>query len=328
MPRITMEDVAKRAGVSRALVSLAYRDRPGVSAATRRRILDAGDALGYSPDQVAARLASRGGTTIGVFLQDLHNDLFADFHDGIREIASAAQKELVLAVGDIDGSRDRSALETLRQSRVDVIIAGGLQFPDAELIDTAAHVPIICVFRRVPGIDCVVSDDRAGARAATEHLLALGHRRIAYLASPHSEGYLERQAGYRDAMVHAECAVRVVEASYSRSTVAEIAGAMFDVGDPPSAVFAHNDQAALGVLDAMAMRGLRPGTDVSVVGYDNSAAGRLPGAPITTVDVDGRALGRSAAELAVQRMGDPQGAREVRTFEPKLLVRGSTTPLT
>lgn len=326
MPRITMEDVARRVGVSRALVSLAYRDLPGVSEETRDRILRAGRDLGYTPNQVAARLAGHGGTTIGVFLLDLYNDLYADLFEGTRQVADAAGKHLVLGVGDIDGSRDAAILETLSQSRVDVVVALGLLLPDAEVQATARRVPMVCVLRGVLGIDSVVSDNAYGARLATEHLLGFGHRRIAFLANPPSDGYTDRRRSYAQTMRDAGLEPQIVETTYSREVAARDAGALLDGGDAPTAIFAHNDQAALGALDALVSRGLAPGRDVSVVGYDNSSVSRSPGSALTTVDVDGVSLGRAAAELALRRIARPDAPPEWRTSFPSLVVRASTGP--
>jgi DNA-binding LacI/PurR family transcriptional regulator len=324
--KITMEDVASRAGVSRALVSLAYRNRPGVSTETRERILTIGRELGYVPNRVAARLASRGGSTIGVFLQDLHNDLFADLFEGSRAIADEARKHLMLGVGALDGGRDAEALETLAQSWVDVIIAFGLQMPDAEVQEMAQKVPLVCVLRGVADIDSVVSDNRHGARAATRHLLELGHRRIAFLANPPSDGYMDRRYGYVETMTEAGLRPQVAETTYAREAAASDAAALLDGGDPPTAVFAHNDQAAMGVLDALSDRGLAPGRDVSVIGYDNSSPSKVPGITLTSVDVDGVTLGRSAAELALRRIDSPEAPAEWRTSFPTLVVRSTTGP--
>lgn len=327
MPRITMEDVARHVGVSRALVSLAYRDMPGVSEETRERILRAGRDLGYSPNQVAARLAGHSGTTIGVFLLDLYNDLYADLFAGTREVAHAANKHLVLGVGEIDGSQDARVLETLHQSRVDVIIGFGLLLPDAEVQSTARRVPVVCVLRGVAGVDSVVSDNTFGARLATEHLLDYGHRRIAFLANPPSDGYTDRRTAYAETMRRAGLTPQIIETTYSRETAARDAGALLDGADAPTAIFAHNDQSALGVLDALVSRGLVPGVDVSVVGYDNSSISRSPGNALTTVDVDGLALGRTAAELALRRIATPEAPPEWRTSFPSLVVRATTGPV-
>ncbi|WP_246180063.1 LacI family DNA-binding transcriptional regulator [Kocuria coralli] len=319
-----MEDVARHVGVSRALVSLAYRNRPGVSTETRERILHAGRELGYVPNRVAARLAGHGGNTLGVFLQDLHNDLFADLYEGTRAVADEAHKHLVLGVGALDGGRDAEALETLAQSRVDVVVAFGLQLPDTEVRTIAERVPMVCVLRGVADVDSVVSDNRHGARAATEHLIDLGHRRIAFLANPPSDGYMDRRHGYMETIAAAGLRPQVVQTTYSRETAAKDAGALLDGADAPTAIFAHNDQAAMGVLDALALRGLTPGRDVSVIGYDNSSLSKAPGTSLTTVDVDGVALGRSAAELALRRIEAPGAPSEWRTSFPTLVVRSTT----
>ena len=327
MARITMDDIAEKLGVSRALVSLAYRNLPGVGDETRERILRAGEELGYTPNQMAARLASRGGDTVGVFLQDLHNDLFADFHDGIREAVRAAGKQLVLAVGSRDGEYDGAALEALRRSRVDVLIAGGLLLPDAEVRRLAEAVPTVCAFRLVENVDSVAADDLGGARAATEHLIALGHSRIAFLANPPSDGYLDRREGYRAAMASAGLESCVIESSYDRAVVAEDAGRLLDAADAPTAIFAHNDQAAYGVLDALTIRDLAAGQDVSVVGFDNSSVGRFPGTALTSVDVDSGRLGRIAAELALARIAAPGEPAVHRVLSPSLVARTTSGPV-
>ena len=232
----------------------------------------------------------------------------------------------MLGVGALDGGRDAEALETLAQSWVDVIIAFGLQMPDAEVQEMAQKVPLVCVLRGVADIDSVVSDNRHGARAATRHLIELGHRRIAFLANPPSDGYMDRRYGYVETMTEAGLRPQVAETTYAREAAASDAAALLDGEDPPTAVFAHNDQAAMGVLDTLSDRGLAPGRDVSVIGYDNSSPSKVPGIALTSVDVDGVALGRSAAELALRRIDSPAAPAEWRTSFPTLMVRSTTGP--
>lgn len=325
--RVTMEEVARAAGVSRSLVSLAYRDLFGVSVQTRTRILAVGEALGYTPNRLAARLAGRSGSTLGVFLQDLHNDLFADIHDGVREITDEADKLLVLAVGTIDGRRDAASLTALVESRVDLIIAAGLQLPDSDVVALAARVPMLSIARHIEGVDSVISDNRFGARLATEHLLGLGHRRILFLANPPTDGYRDRALGYADAMASAGLRSRTIQTSYAREIAAIDAGKALDAADAPTAVFAHNDHAALGVLDALAARRLVPGSDVSVVGYDNSSISRFPGTALTTVDIHSRSLGRTAALLGIARMQDPSAPVQTHSSIPTLVIRATTGPV-
>lgn len=248
--------------------------------------------------------------------------------DGIREVADANSKHLVLSVGSIDGRRDSFALDSLLQSRVDVIIATGLLLPDEEVRRFNKSVSIVSVARQIEGVDSVTSDNYVGASTATEHLLGLGHRRIVFLANPPTDGYLERRLGYKTAMEHAGLEPWIIESQYSRRQAAEdIASALAlpQVGRP-TAVFAHNDQAALGVLDAMASMGLSAPHDVSVVGYDNTQISSAPGTALTTVDIHGADLGRVAARTALARLANAQSPPALDVSEPTLVVRSTTGP--
>jgi DNA-binding LacI/PurR family transcriptional regulator len=320
----TMEDVAREAGVSRALVSIAFRGVAGVSDETRDRIFAVARRLNYQPNSIASRLASKATNTIGVFLLDLHNDLFADIHDGIREATAGTGKHLVLSVGSIEGELDATALAALIQSRVDIIIAAGLLLPDDDLLRFSQGTRIVSTARRVPGLDSVYSDNPAGATAATRHLLELGHKRIAFLANPQTDGYRERRQGFIAQMEKAGLTPQVVASTYSREQAALDVAPLLDSTDRPTAIFAHNDQSALGVLDAMASRGLHAPADISVIGYDNTSASKAPGVALTTVDIHAQGLGRTAAEVALQRLQDPAAEIINRGSTPTLVVRGTT----
>lgn len=325
---VTMQDIATELGVSRALVSMAFRNVAGVNEQTRERILAAADRLGYRVNRVASQLASKASDTFGVFLLDLRQDVYADMFDGIRAVADARQRHLVLAVGSIDGERDAEALDNLLQSRVDVVIATGLLLEDDAVRAFTEHVPLVSVARQIDGVDSVHSDNLAGATAATEHLISLGHRRIAFLANPQTSGYFDRQRGYLAAMEAAGLEPFVVASHYSRTrAAADIAPALaLPAAERPTAVFAHNDQAALGVIDAMAAQGLRTPDDISVVGYDNTPVSRAPGMQLTTVDIHGEELGRLAAETALRRLADPEAPAAVVASTPTLIVRATTAP--
>lgn len=324
MQRVTMEDVAREAGVSRALVSIAFRGVDGVSDATREKIFATADKLGYVPNNIASRLAGKGSDTIGVFIQDLHNDVFADVYDGIRSVTEPAGIQLVLAVGGKDEESELRALSTLIASRVDVIIAAGLTISDEQLSHLAKRVRLVTVARRFDGIDAAYSDNYLGAQLATQHLIDLGHQRIAFLANPQTDGYLDRQRGFEDTMRAAHVSPTVIASSYSRTDAAQDAFIALESEDSPTAFFAHNDQAALGVLDALVTKGLKPGTDVSVVGYDNSTISQMPISALTTVNLDGAELGRQAALIALSRLADRTAPAEHVILKPTLVARAST----
>ena len=324
MQRVTMEDVAREAGVSRALVSIAFRGVEGVSDATREKIFATADKLGYVPNNIASRLAGKGSDTIGVFIQDLHNDVFADVYDGIRSVTEPAGIQLVLAVGGKDEASELRALSTLIASRVDVIIAAGLTISDEQLAQLAKRVRLVTVARRFDGVDAAYSDNYLGAQRATQLLLEHGHKNIVFLSNPQTDGYLDRQRGYEETMRQAREEPRIVPSSYSRTEAAADALAVLNTDASPTAFFAHNDQAALGVLDALVTKGLKPGKDVSVVGYDNSTIGQMPISALTTVNLDGAELGRQAAQLAVVRLADKTAPAEHVVLKPTLVERAST----
>lgn len=322
-----MADVAREAGVSKALVSIAYRGVAGVSEETKRKIFATGERLGYRPNRIAARLRSKESSTIGVFLLELRNDVFADMFDGIREVAELHDKHLVISVGEISGKRDLRALDSLARSRVDVVIAGGLLAPDDEIRKFIPSVPVVSVMRLIPGVDSVVSDNYLGAQTATRHLIGLGHTRIAFLSNPQTDGYLDRQRGYVELMRERGLAPQVIPSAYSRSEASRDIGPALDSPDRPTAVFAHNDQAAMGVLDAVASRGLLVPGDISVIGYDNTVSSQAPGTSLTTVDIHGRDLGTVAAKVALKRIADPSMEPVATLSLPTLVVRRTTGPV-
>jgi DNA-binding LacI/PurR family transcriptional regulator len=321
-----MTDVAREAGVSQGLVSLAFRDAYGVSKKTRERILATAERMGYQPNLAASRLASKGNTTLGVFLLDLHNEVFADMFDGMRKAAGEAAKDLVITVGSLSGELDVAALDSLLRARVDVAVAAGLLLSDAEAANYHGRLKLVSVARAIPGFDSVASDDVMGATIAVEHLLSLGHRRIVHLASPPSDGYLGRREGYQRAMSRAGLTPRMVTYDYSRSAARNAIGPILESANSPTAIFTNNDESALGVLDALHIRGLRAPEDVSVVGYDNTSAANVPGVELTTVDLHPFELGRRATEIAWLRSEDPQADPIVELHAPSLVLRSSTGP--
>ena len=324
--KVNIEDVAKAAGVSRALVSIAYRGVAGVSDSTREAIFEAGKKLGYVPNLNASRLASKGLKTIGVFLQDLHNETFADVFDGIRSVINDGDAQIVLSVGSTKPEHDGAALETLLASRVDVLIAAGLTMPDSELSKFAKRTKLISVTRKSSVTHSVAADDLLGAKLATKHLIDLGHRRIAFLANPQTDGYRERLVGYQQTIDEADLGSLVIESSYLRAEAEADAGQLID-SLKPTAIFAHNDQAALGVLDALVARKLRPGVDISVVGYDNTSLSQMPILSLTTVDPHSFQLGEKSGLLALELMASDSSVPHSIVLTPELVTRSSSAEI-
>lgn len=324
--RPTQGDVAERAGVSQALVSIAFRGAAGVSAETKARIFKAARELNYALNANAAKLASKSTATVGVFLLNLRNELFSDIFDGIREGMAGKGRHLVLSIGSARES-EPAAIADLVGARVEVIIAAGLLTGDADALQLGNGVHIVSASRRIDGLDSVYSDDYLGGQIATNHLIQMGHRLIVHLGSPPGGAYTERSQGYASAMKNVGLPPRVIRVEYGRAAAAEACAAVLESALPPTAIFANNDEAAFGVLDAVAARGSRCPQDLSLVGYDNVASSSLPGVRLTTVDILGSEIGRRAAALALRRLGDPSAEPAYEVLEPLLIQRGTTREL-
>ncbi len=322
---VTQNDVAQKVGVSRALVSLAFRGAPGVSEESRRTILETARLLGYRHNVIAADLAAKTRSTIGLYLLDFRNEVYADVLRGVRDALERSGNRVILAVSDADEPTDQRAVGSLVEARVGVIIAATLMLPDLEVRALAQSVPVVSVARKVSGVDCVYADDEAGATAATSYLLDLGHRRIAHITGIEYEGHLLRRRAYEAAMADAGLRPQTVVAQgYSQDAAERTARGILNLADRPTAVFAHNDEMAFGVREAAHSLGLRIPQDLSLIGYDNSRVARLHGIDLTSVDQHARRLGQDAGAAALTRMRLASAPLLDARHKPDLLVRGST----
>lgn len=322
---VTQQDVARAVGVSRTLVSFAFRGAPGVSAEMRQTILETAKQLGYRHNAVAADLARKHASAIGLYLLDLRNEVYADIFQGVREAVGEARHRLILSVSRSTGGVDPGYVDSLIEARVGIIIAATFLDTDARVRELAASVPVVSVTRRVVGVDSVYSDDWAGARAATEHLISLGHTRIAHITATPYEGQVERRHSYEATMDNAGLTPEVVTAEQYTQLAAERAGAvLLDRADRPTAVFAHNDEMALGIREAAHAAGLSVPQDLSIVGYDNSRISQLHGIDLTSVDLRARELGMAAGTAALKRLASPDAPTLDERYDPRLIVRNST----
>jgi DNA-binding LacI/PurR family transcriptional regulator len=304
-----------------------------MSAATRERIREAIERLGYHPNHVARSLATRRTATIGLIISELTNALYPPVILGAEAACRQAQYSLLLANAP-DTDSERRAVELMRRKQVDGLILFSVSFIDIAN-DHLLHaheegVPIVVINRTMPEgapIPRVMLDNFRGAYLATRHLVELGHRRIAHIAGPANRFTgLDRRAGYLAALAEAGLAVDpalVIEGDYSFESGYQAMRALLD-HHRPSAVFIGGDAMALGALRAIRDAGLRVPDDLSLVAFGNPDFVHYATPALTTVDLPIVEAGRIAVELLLELIAGGDCTEQARVLEPRLLVREST----
>jgi DNA-binding LacI/PurR family transcriptional regulator len=322
-----MADVAARAGVSKALVSVVFRNAPGASAQTRARVVAAADQLGYRHNRTASLLARRRTHVLGVTMI-LRNTYHAELVDDLQAAADEHGYELVLST--LGRNRDeRRAIDTLLEFRCEALILLGPEIPNASLAALGSQLPVVAVGRRTSApVDVVRAADDAGVGLAVDHLVGLGHRAIVHLDGGPGTIAADRRRGYRTAMRRhgLDADIRILPGDFTEDAGTRTARALLDAGTLPSAVVAANDRAALGLLDTLARAGVEVPAEVSVVGYDDSILSRLAYVDLTTVSQEPHEQARQAVAAAVERLDGSRGAPRSVVLSPRLVPRGTTGP--
>lgn len=331
--RITREDVAQRAGVSTAVVSYVINDGPRpVSPETREKVEQAIDELGYFPNEVARSLKRKQSLTIGLILPNVNNPVYGEIAGIFEHICMQAGYLVLLCNTGRNPDQEQKCVRMLRAKQVDGVIVMPSQAPRelvAPLVE--ANIPIIVLEHNLDDLNCVAIDDLEGGRLATQHLINLGHRRIALIRrEPTSTTSSQRLVGYRNALESAGIpfdASIVVETDTGFDAGFRAMQHLLDSSDPsPTAVFAHNDVLALGAMHAIRSAGLRIPDDISVVGYDDTAGSAYLDPPLTTIQYPKAEMGRCAAQLVLQLIQDSTAASpKTITLPVELIIRSSTT---
>jgi DNA-binding LacI/PurR family transcriptional regulator len=326
----TIIDVARRAGVSKSVVSRVLTGAPMVSSESRAAVMAAAAELDYRPNAVARSLARRRSYHVGVMVSDLHNLFFAEILDGISNVAAAVDYRMLIATGNRDPAAEAEALGSLLELRSDGVIMLGPRLDAATLGRAGREVPLALVgsVHRLPGVDSVADDDLLGARLAVEHLAGLGHRRIAHVDGGQGAGAAERRSGYAGTMrrLGLESEVLVARGDFTEEGGYEGGSRLLRADRPPTAIFASNDMAAIGVLEAADEAGLLVPRDLSLVGYDNNALAALRHIALTTVHQPRREIGEMAMRALLRRVERPGSRARRAVLQPHLVVRSTTAP--
>lgn len=306
----TIVDVSRAAGVSKSLVSLAIRNERGVSEATRHRILQVAEEIGYRSNHWARSLVAGRTGLIGVLLNELGNPHNTDVVEAVEDVAAQDGLGVVVSHGKQDPSILAQRLQAMRQLGLDGFVVVSAHVPGGELRAAAQQAPTVVIanpYELPENVSQVRNDDASGARQAVEHLLARGHTRIGFLAASESRTTRVRAQAYEDVMAEHD-----LEASVWRD------GAAVFTGERPSAVFASNDRAAARLLGSAADKGVDVPGELAIVGYDDAELASVVRPQLTTVAQPRAAMGQRAMEILLS------GAVERVVVEPTLVVRSSS----
>lgn len=336
MPSVTLQDVARKAGVHPSTASRALDPTKAalVSPQTRARVQKVASDLGYRGDIVAMGLRRGRTRTIGMVVAHLGNPYIAPVIHGVETALEGRGIMPVVADSRDESARLSKILDHLLSRRVDAIITSAVRDGDAATLEKVAQeVPVVLAVRSLPGTNLasVCTDDDLGGRRAAQHLAALGHTRVAQLRGPADiSSFAQRGDGFASAAERAGIKVAEARDTATAPTVEEGARLMRLLlagrGKRPSAVFAHNDLMAIGAMDVLRAAGLRCPDDVSVIGYNDAPLVDHLDPPLTTIRIPGYELGRLAAERAVAMIDQPSYHPARLSLEPQLVVRGSTAP--
>jgi LacI family transcriptional regulator len=330
--RATIRDVASAAGVSIATVSRVLNGRPDVSSATRERVLHAIRDLGFSTNRSARSLVGGRTSLVGVSLPLVEYEYFARILGGAVDELYDHELQVVLATT----LHLRARAETLLARLTSGVTDGSLLILPAEsskeLQEVArAGYPFVVIDPPEPlgeGIPSVSPTNALGGRAATEHLLALGHRRIGVITGvPEWLSSVERVNGYRTGLASAGVLpdpALVVESDWAVEGGEAAAAALLDLPDPPTAVFALNDNMAIGAVRAAHARGLHVPADLSVVGFDDSDQAAIAAPALTTVRQPLADMGRMAVSLLLRQLENRRVEGMRVELQTRLVVRDST----
>jgi LacI family transcriptional regulator len=325
----TIKDVARVAQVSVATVSRALNGHHNVTPEVRRRVEEAAGQLRYVPHAAARSLSSRRTQTLGVVLPDLHGEFFSELVRGIDQAARECGMHLLVSSYHGHPEEQGEALRTLR-GRVDGLLVmspfAGMPPPTADR-QFSALPTVLINSPAAPDGDVLSVDNYGGARTMVEHLLASGHRRIAFIGGP--EGNFdahERLRGYHDALAAGAGAGEpwVLPGDFSEAAGHRAGQALLQSSPRPDAVFAANDMMALGCLFAFSQGGLSVPDDIALAGFDDIPLAHYMHPALTTMRVNIAHLGESAARVLIARLGGDDSPIAATRLTPELIVRASS----
>ncbi len=327
---VTMKEVAVEANVSIATVSRVLAGGNNVAKEVRQRVLEAVRNLDYHPNRLARDLRAGLRKLVGVIVPDLQNPFFPSVVHGVEEVLYAAGYTLVLGHSDGVAEREQSHMMVLRGEGA----AGLILIPDNgpganyDLLK-GGDIAVVAVDRVPKGlqVDLVTTSNRAGTREATAHLLSHGHRRIGFIGGPENVSTAEeRLAGYQEALRSAQ--VPIQDSLIIHSDLRQAGGAaamvrLIELPNPPRAVLIANNLMTLGALQTIHERKLRIPDEVAVIGFDDMPWATSLNPPLTAIAQPVEEIGRTAAQMLLERFREPHRIARQVVLPTRLIVRSS-----
>ena len=321
---MSIRDVATRAGVSPATVSRVFTRPDTVAAETRNRVMAVAEDLRYTPHPVARSLAQRRTGNIGIVVPDIANSFSAVITKAVQQEARRDGYTLFLA-GSEEVAQDEERWARAMATQVDGLLLASPQMSDEAVLALAEITPLVVTNRRLDGIPAVLTDAYDATVNAVEHLHALGHRSVVYLAGPDGYSNDVRQRGFRDACARLGISSAELGPFHARFTAGVMAADLVLATDA-TGVVAYNDEVAVGVLNRFADRGVRVPADRSVVGFDDTSLAGMVTPRLTTVRIPAAAAGAAAVGMLLDLIGGRSVAGRRLELAGELVVRSSTGP--
>jgi DNA-binding LacI/PurR family transcriptional regulator len=322
---MSIRDVAARAGVSPATVSRVFTRPESVAVDTRRRVIAVADELNYTPHPVARSLANGRTGNIGIVVPDMANSFSAVITKAVQQEARRDGYALFVAGSD-EIAQDEEQWARAMAAQVDGLLLLSPQMPDDALLALADITPVVVTNRLLDGLPVVLTDAYEATGHAVEHLYALGHRELVYLAGPDGYSNDVRLRAFRDACGRLGLSPAELGPFHARFSAGVMAGDLV-LATSATGVVAYNDEVAVGVINRLADRGLRVPQDMSVVGHDDTQLAEMVMPRLTTVRIPAAAAGVAAAGMLLDLVGGREDAvRSPLSLPAELVVRASTGP--
>lgn len=330
--QVTLLDVARKAGVSRATASLVVRESPLVSSATRAAVEKAMEELGYVYNIGAARLRAARSRTVGAIVPNLTNSFFSIMLSGMESVLEAAGLVVILANSSEDTRKQAAFIRRMREHAVDGLIICPAADTTAEQIRNIQDwgLPVVQALRVVAGTQTDYSsiDYRGGMADATRRLIALGHRRIGFVSiEGHHSAEAARLEGFRGALEENGLAPAfIVKCETSSQSARALAPSLLDLPNPPSAIACFNDVIGLGLHRGLVDLGVDIGREVSLLGFDDVPEADLVSPGLASVSTDPHGVGERAAGLLLRRLAEPDAPAQTVIVPASIVERPSIGP--